>query len=91
MNKREGLPKVKLNKIRLSEANVRKLNKKEKIDELAESIKKYDLLQPVVVYERGGRFELIIGQRRLLAFKELSTIYLRKIGRPLALKGSRGK
>lgn len=72
MNKKEGLPKIKLNKIRLSEANVRKLNKKEKIDELAESIKKYDLLQPVVVYEQGGKFELIIGQRRFLAFKELA-------------------
>jgi ParB family chromosome partitioning protein len=73
MNKEEGWPKIKLNKIHISEANVRKLNKTEKIDELAESIKKYGLLQPVVVYEQSsGTYDLIVGQRRFLAFKALA-------------------
>ena len=37
----------------------------------SESILKYDLLQPIVVFQEGERFNLIIGQRRLRAFKEL--------------------
>ena len=52
------------------------MNRNEKIDELAESIRKYKLLQPVVVYEQTpGTYELIIGQRRFLAFKQLAKKY----------------
>ena len=73
INQKKGWPTIKLNKISVSKANVRALNKTEKIDELSESIKKYGLLQPVVVYEpTPGTFELIIGQRRFLAFKQLA-------------------
>jgi ParB family chromosome partitioning protein len=73
MDKKEGWPTISLNKIHISQANVRTLNRTEKIDELAESIKTYGLLQPVVVYEQTpGAFDLIVGQRRFLAFKELA-------------------
>ncbi len=74
MDKKEaGWPTLSLNKIHVSDANVRTLNRSEKIDELAESIKKYGLLQPVVVYEQStGVYDLIVGQRRFLAFKLLS-------------------
>jgi ParB family transcriptional regulator, chromosome partitioning protein len=43
------------------------------IDELAESIKKQGLLQPIVVCESGetGKYEILTGQRRFLAHKEL--------------------
>lgn len=73
MDKKEGWHTISLNKIRVSDANVRTLNRAEKIDELADSIKNYGLLQPVVVYEQStGTFELIVGQRRFLAFKSLA-------------------
>ena len=76
ITEKKGWPTINLNKISVSKANVRTLNKTEKIDELAESIKKYKLLQPVVVYEQTpGKFELIIGQRRFLAFKQLAKKY----------------
>jgi len=37
--------------------------------ELAESIKHNGILQPIVVRRRGGRYELILGERRLRAAK----------------------
>ena len=61
-----------LDKIDISISNVRKTNLKEGIGELAKSIKEIDVQQPVQVFEKpDGRFELIIGQRRYLACKEL--------------------
>jgi ParB family chromosome partitioning protein len=41
------------------------------IEELAKSIQSEGLLQPIVVREKKGRFELIAGERRLHAFKHL--------------------
>jgi ParB family chromosome partitioning protein len=48
----------------------------EKIKELTESIKANGVMQPVVVQEKGGGYELIAGERRLRAAKAagLSTI-----------------
>src|SRR6266508_6272487 len=42
------------------------------VDELAESIAAYGLLQPIVVRENGdGRFEVVAGHRRLAAVQSL--------------------
>jgi len=61
-----------LDKIDISLSNARKTNLEEGIDELAKSIKKIGIQQPVVVFKKkDGRFELIIGQRRYLASKKL--------------------
>lgn len=62
---------IPITEIDIGKWNVRTLDRKKKIEELKESISEYGLLQPVVVYEKQGRYKLIIGQRRLLAFKEL--------------------
>lgn len=43
----------------------------EQVEELAKSIQSEGLLQPVVVREKDGKFELIAGERRLSAFKHL--------------------
>ena len=43
----------------------------EHIEELAKSIQSEGLLQPVVVREKKGKFELIAGERRLHAFRHL--------------------
>jgi len=53
-----------------SQSRVRQIE--EDIDELAASIRKLGLLEPVVVYLLAGdKFELLTGQRRLLAAKSL--------------------
>lgn len=43
----------------------------EQVEELANSIQSEGLLQPIVVREKKGKFELIAGERRLRAFKHL--------------------
>jgi ParB family transcriptional regulator, chromosome partitioning protein len=42
---------------------------KEKLDELALSIKEHGIIQPLVVSRDGSRFELVVGERRLQAAK----------------------
>jgi len=54
-----------------SEANVRHRDIYEGIDELAESINQIGLQQPPLVQHHDGKYRLIIGQRRLLAVKQL--------------------
>lgn len=44
---------------------------KEKLNELADSIKKHGILQPIVVSKRDNKYELIAGERRLRAAKLL--------------------
>lgn len=44
----------------------------EKVDELAQSIKTYGLLQPVILRKVGGRYEIVAGERRFLALKKLN-------------------
>jgi len=60
-----------IGKISTEKWNVRTLDKGKGIEELAESILKHDLLQPIVVLKENDKLELVIGQRRLLAFREL--------------------
>ena len=53
-----------------SQARVRKV--KEDLEDLIESIQKIGLIQPITVYQKDdGNYELIAGQRRFLAVKEL--------------------
>ncbi len=64
---------IEISKIEVSDFNVRKRGVKQGIDELADSIKAIGLIQPVEVMKRprDDRFDLIIGQRRYLAYKKL--------------------
>ncbi|GAI89218.1 unnamed protein product, partial [marine sediment metagenome] len=41
------------------------------VSELAASIKERGLLQPITVAERNGRYEIVYGDRRFLAYQEL--------------------
>lgn len=61
-----------LDDLSISESNVRRRDITVDLDELARSMDKHDLQQPVVV-QRGndGKYEIIIGQRRYLAAKQL--------------------
>lgn len=64
---------IPLDDIKVSETNARKTDREAGIDELAESIQEYGLLQPVVLKGKPGNppYELIVGQRRYLAHKRL--------------------
>lgn len=65
------LPTIPVDKIKIDEWNARTLDKEKGIEELAESILEYGLLQPIMVFKEDEGFKLIVGQRRWRAFKEL--------------------
>ncbi len=77
---------IALSLIDISSDNVRHHDRDTKIDELAESIAKHGLLQPVVVVEKkDGRYDLIIGQRRFEAHQRLLAQGLRKYNQIAAI------
>lgn len=66
-----GFDYLNIDEIDVSLSNVRKSNLEEGINELANSIQKEGVQQPVMVFHKGERYELIIGQRRYLACKKV--------------------
>ncbi len=64
---------IKLDDIFLERAQVRLTNVGKGISELADSIRKVGMLEPIVVCpsEDEGKFEIIAGQRRYLAHREI--------------------
>jgi ParB family chromosome partitioning protein len=70
----EPIYDIPIREIELSDANARRTDKEKDLDELADSIAKYGQLQPVVLRGSYGEppYELIIGQRRLLACRKLN-------------------
>lgn len=81
MNISEKMYEIKLKDIKVSSSNVRSTDRKAGIDELKESIRKYGLLQPVVLRGSygGPPYELVVGQRRFLAHKELGRDTIRAV------------
>jgi len=61
---RERVLRVPLNKIRPSALQPRKEFSDEALRELADSIREQGIVQPLIVRERNGFFELIAGERR---------------------------
>lgn len=64
-------PKLSVDKIDISPENVRKTEVTKGLSEFEGSIDRIGLIQPIVVMKKGDRYECIVGQRRLLATKEL--------------------
>jgi len=62
---------IDIKKIVLGVSNIRKIDADLGINELAQSIEEQGLLQPVIVRELEDGFELIAGQRRLVALTKL--------------------
>lgn len=60
-----------VDEIDIAKENVRKTQTDKGTKLLQESIKKFGLIQPVVVIPKGERYSLIVGQRRFLAFRGL--------------------
>ena len=55
----------------ISELNVRRREITADLDELAKSLDRFGLHQPIVVAPKGERFAVVVGQRRYLAAKQL--------------------
>ena len=65
------LEEVPVDKIYVGEGNVRTRKAREGLDELKGSIKRKGLIQPIVVFRKDDKYELVVGQRRFLAVQEL--------------------
>lgn len=64
--------KIPVDKIQMSNLQARQSGVSKGLEIFAEQIRKIGLIQPVVVYEiEGGMYELIVGQRRFLAHKDV--------------------
>ncbi len=61
---------VDINKIEPNRNQPRKQFDEEGIEELADSIRKYGLIQPLLVQQKGDYYEIIAGERRWRASKE---------------------
>lgn len=83
MEESQRIYNVNLSDISVSESNVRHTDLETGIEELMESIKKYGLLQPVVLKGELEKppYELIVGQRRFLAHKKLRMPTIRAVFR----------
>lgn len=66
-NKKFKFEYIPLSEIDISDLNVRRTKRAEGLDELAESIKEIGVQQPIMVFQDGERYKLIIGQRRYRA------------------------
>ncbi len=66
---------IPLSKITISDLNVRKNldagHEDSTLDDLAESIRKNGLLNPITVIQKGDLYELVVGQRRFLACQSI--------------------
>ena len=64
--------KIPIDKIQMSNLQARQSGVSKGLEIFAEQIRKIGLIQPVVVYAiDGGMYELIVGQRRFLAHKDV--------------------
>ena len=60
-----------LDQLSIGRSQMRKRDADRGIEELASSISKVGLLEPIVVFERDGAYEIVTGQRRFLACHSL--------------------
>ncbi len=66
----ETVKNIKLIDIEPNPAQARKTFKEDSINELAESIKNYGVLQPIIVENKGDYYRIIAGERRWRAAKK---------------------
>lgn len=69
-NNVEGLQRININEIKPNENQPRKVFDKEKIKELADSIKEHGVIQPIVVRKTNAGYEIVAGERRWRAARE---------------------
>ncbi len=66
---KDGTLMVKLSKVEPNREQPRKNFDKDSLQELAESLKQFGMLQPILVQNRGDYYEIIAGERRWRAAK----------------------
>lgn len=66
----EAIVKLDINEVEPNKEQPRKRFDEEAIEELSESIKRYGLIQPIVVTKKDGYYEIIAGERRWRACKK---------------------
>ena len=74
-----GVEEIEVAKIKANPYQPRREFNEEAIKELALSIKKYGLLQPVILIKDEDEYILVAGERRLRAIKSLGEKYIRAI------------
>jgi len=86
----EGIQQLPLSLIDTNPKQPRKFFAKESLQELASSIKNHGLMAPLVVRPQGSRYELIAGERRFRALRELkreqAPVFIRKVDTKEALE-----
>jgi ParB family chromosome partitioning protein len=87
---REGLMQIPVSMIKQNRYQPRKGFDKEKLKELADSIREKGMIQPIIVQKRGVEYELIAGERRWRAVQMLGIekvpALVREISDPEALE-----
>jgi ParB family chromosome partitioning protein len=68
---KEEVKMIKIDKIKVNPYQPRKTMEEIKLKELAQSIKTYGLLQPIIVTEIEGEYQIVAGERRFLACQSL--------------------
>lgn len=66
----ELVQNIKIIDIEPNEDQARKIFNEESIDELSESIKKYGVIQPIIVTKKNNYYQIIAGERRWRASKK---------------------
>ena len=66
---KENLKTLKITEVEPNRDQPRKTFKQESLEELAESIKTYGIIQPIVVSKRDGYYGIVAGERRWRAAK----------------------
>jgi ParB family chromosome partitioning protein len=64
-----AVPLIAIDRIVPGRHQPRKSFDDERIEELADSIREHGLIQPIVVAQRGDRYEIVVGERRYRAAK----------------------
>jgi len=85
----KGIREIEVDKIDLNPYQPRKNFDEESIKELAKSIQKHGLIQPIIVIENNGRYILVAGERRLRAIKDLGKETIKAIISDISLKDLR--
>ncbi len=67
--KKAQSPEISISKIKTNQYQPRTTFDEKKLQELSESIKKHGVVQPILVREEGGGYELVAGERRMRASK----------------------
>ena len=70
INPDASIKQIEMDKIQLNELQARKINVTKDLEIFSEQIRSVGLIQPIVVYQSGDNYELLVGQRRYYACKD---------------------